>query len=461
MAIGLIGGAGGAPADEMVAVCREGSQAGHYLTWRDRPVLLIGDSVTQGWMEGGVDFDQDAYVDALAARGLNLLMLWAYKGTSRDLQLQDRRIGYDAPECWPWEGSPDRRDMDLLRFNEAYFQRLRALVDRAERRGLVVLITMHDGWTKTAFAGHPFNEALGNGPLTEGRRYVELADYEREMGEAFDEAWDWRQRNQYFQERFCARLIAALAPCSNVLYEMFNEGEWYDAEQRRRHEQHFLAFFRARCANPLLTNSDHLRGDDPHSDPKVDVVSLHPYGWVDVFPIFQTGFRTSPPRPYLYSEPVPEFDGETPSLAEVRRSLWETVLAGAGWVNQNDASFGWNAKAAFASRAAARDEAYDQVGHCARFMRETGVRFWEMSPHGELTSTGVCLASPGEEYVVYSPTARTFTVDLTAADTPLAVRWYDPQTGRLHSGIGVLAGGPTDFTPPFADDAVLHLRREG
>jgi len=321
---------------------------------------------------------------------------------------------------------------------------------------------VHDGWTKTCFAGHPFNRDLGNGPLSDRGQYVELADYDGETGEALDAGWDWRQRNQYFQERFSARLIAELAPCSNVLYEMLNEGEWYDPERRRLHEQHFLAFFRARCANPLLTNSDHIRGDDPHNDPKVEVVSLHPYGWVGHFPVFEAGFRAVPPRPYLYSEPVPEFDGETPSLADVRRSVWETVLAGAGWVNQNDTSFSWNPKAAIAPRAAARDQAYDQAGHCARFMNGGDVRFWEMAPHGELASTGVCLAAPGEEYLVYSPMAQAFTVDLSAAgDGTLSVGWYDPQTGELQPAPDVPGGGVTEFIVPLAGDAVLHLKREG
>jgi hypothetical protein len=423
-------------------------------------VLLIGDSVTQGWMEGGTDFDQDAYVDALAARGINLLMLWAYKGTNRSLQIADARLGYDAPECWPWRGSPDTRGMDLRRFNTAYFRRLRALVDSAAQKGIVVLITVHDGWTKTCFAGHPFNRECGNGPLSDRSQYVELADYDHEMPQALDPAWDWPQRNQYFQERFCARLIAALAPCSNVLYEMFNEGEWYDAELRRKHEQHFLAFFRARCTAPLLSNCDHIQADDPHKDPKVDIVSLHMLGWVGHFPQFQSAFRLSPSRPYLYSEPVPGFDGETPSLADIRRSMWETALAGAGWVNQNDPSFGWNPQALIAARAEARDQAYDQAGHCARFMNASGIRFWDMAPRGELASTGVCLALPGEEYILYSPANQPFTVDLTAAgDVPFSVEWLDPATGTLRPAAAISGGEPVELTPPFTADAVLHLKR--
>ena len=51
------------------------SQDGHYLEFRGRRVILAGDSVTQGWQELGADFDQTGYVDALAARGINVLML--------------------------------------------------------------------------------------------------------------------------------------------------------------------------------------------------------------------------------------------------------------------------------------------------------------------------------------------------------------------------------------------------
>ena len=92
-------------------------------------------------MESGTNFDQRAYVDALAARGINLLMLWAYKGTNAELQQQDARIGYDAPELWPWAGSPDDRSFDLRELNPAYFAQLRELVSYAESKEIIVLIT--------------------------------------------------------------------------------------------------------------------------------------------------------------------------------------------------------------------------------------------------------------------------------------------------------------------------------
>lgn len=445
---------------EAIRVFTHGPQAGHYLVWRGRPILLIGDSVTQGWMECGTNFNQADYVDALAARGINLLMLWSFKGTRASLQAQDRRLGYDAPELWPWLGSPEDASFDLGRFNPAYFDRLRALVGHAEQRGIVVLITVHDGWTKTAFDGHPFNCMLGNGPLAAREHYVTLADVRREMPVEFDPSWTWQQQNQYFQERFCAKLVETLAPFSNVLFEMFNEGEWYPRRPRRQHEAHFLAFFRARCTNLLLSNADHLGDVRAHLDPDPDVVTLHPPGWVGQAAAFVRGFGTQPPKPYLYSEPVPEFNGSVPTLDDVRRSVWETALAGAGWVNQNDPSFGWDPRTTIAAQTRARDQAYDIAGHCARFFNGGGIRFWEMKPEGSLTSTGVCLARPGEEYVVYSAVLRKFTLDLAAArQRVLSVRWYNPRTGQFQSAAEIPGGNVQQvFEPPFDGDAVLHLR---
>ena len=137
-------------------------------------------------------------------------------------------------------------------------------------------------------------------------------------------------------------------------------------------------------------------------------------------------------------------------------------LAGAGWVNQNDPSFGWDQRAAIFSEAKARDQAYDYAGHCARFFNQSGVEFWTMSPQPTLSSTGICLAQPGEGYVVYVADGRNFTTDLSAAvETTLAVRWFNPRTGLFADAAAIQGGnGKQPFTPPFAGDAVLYLKRQ-
>lgn len=112
------------------------SDSRHYLEFRGKPILPIGDSVTQGWMECGTDLDQRAYLDGLAARGINVVLLWSYIGTSAEAQRADERIGYDAPELWPWKGSPDDRSFNLTQLNSMYFQRLWEFIQYAETRTL-------------------------------------------------------------------------------------------------------------------------------------------------------------------------------------------------------------------------------------------------------------------------------------------------------------------------------------
>ena len=445
-------------AQDKIAILTSGEQPGHYLQWNGKAILLIGDSVTQGWMEGGTNFDQTAYLDALASRGLNVVLIWTYIGTNAAHQQNDSRIGYDAPEIWPWQGSPDARNFDLRNFNQAYFDRLKEFVAYAQVKGIVVVITIQEGWTKTRFTDlHPFHSGVGNGPLTENSTFVELADYNNEMPTTYNSAWSRQQKNQYFQERFCDKLITELNSYTNVIFEMFNEGEWFDQNKRNLHEQHFLDFFSSRCTNLLLTNSDHITGDNPHNDAKVDIITDHG-DWTGIFDEFSSEFNTSPAKPLLLSEPVPAWGGESDLLADLRHSVWEVALSGAGWVNQNDASFGWDPYMAMASKASIRNQAYDYAGYCAKFFNNNDVNFSGMKPVASLSSTGICLAKEGVEYVVYAPSGGSFSVNLNVATQPLDARWYNPSTGTFSEFSVVDGGASRTFTSPFSGDAVLHLK---
>src|SRR3989337_2819033 len=104
------------------------SPDGHFLEYKGRKVLLIGDSVTQGWMELGTNFNQTDYLNTLSAKGINAVLLWAYIGVVN--QVQDARIGYDAPEIWPWKKAGSQ--FDLSQFNQPYFDRLKSFVSSAE-----------------------------------------------------------------------------------------------------------------------------------------------------------------------------------------------------------------------------------------------------------------------------------------------------------------------------------------
>lgn len=427
---------------------------GAWLTVDGRPTLLVGDSVTQGWMELGTDFDQLAYLDALAADGLNAVLIWSFIGAGDPTD--DERIGYHPPTLWPWVRAGER--FDLLTFNDAYFARLEAFCAAAGERGLVVVVTIHDGWTKTRFDGHPFNAALG-GPLTDRRQYVTLAEPERELAGPYDPAWPRERRHQFLIERYVDRLAAAIGACPNVVFEVFNEGEWYDQADLAAFQRHTARMLRARCRRPVMINIDHARL--PLRD-AADIVSLHLPNWTPATPArepfqrFTASLAQEPPRPLVFSEPVPEYRGDPAHHPALVRLAWGTLLAGGGFLLQNDVSFGFAPRASIASRGPHAAALRAALGHAARFLRGFDLR--GLSPQPELASSGVCLADPQRLVLAWQPAGEALEVDLTGWAGDWWAERFEPFAGR-RLALGPLPGGGRRTIAASDADGVVAARR--
>ena len=422
------------------------SADGHFLEYKGRKVLLIGDSVTQGWMELGSNFNQTDYLNTLSAKGINAVLLWAYIGVVN--QVQDARIGYDAPEIWPWKKSGSL--FDLSQFNQPYFDRLKSFISTAEAKGIIVIITVHDGWTKERFSGHPFNQVLG-GPLSVRDDYVNLGI----------------STNKLRQEAFAQKLISELGAYSNVMFEMFNEGDWYNQTLRNQHEQNFLQYFNSRNNLPLLTNSDHISLDSPRSDTKVDIVSYHD-NWttsttaLTLFNSYAAEFARTPVKPFFSSETVGAYDGDLGDHDALMRVIWGTALGGAGIVIQNDASFGFDPNARISAQKSNLLKMLDIEGYATKFFNQSSIDLTNMKPQGALSSTGIVLARSGEEYVIYSQSGTSFTVDLSASSSSFTARFYNPRSGLFEPSFNVAGGSATrSFTKPTSSDWVLHLVKSG
>ena len=81
-------------------------------------------------------------------------------------------------------------------------------------------------------------------------------------------------------------------------------------------------------------------------------------------------------------------------------------------------------------------------------------------PHGELASTGYCLADPVHGlYLVYAPASRqTVTVSTNASSGTLKAEWLEPATGKISRASGLTAGSPVRLVSPYPEDSVLLLR---
>jgi Putative collagen-binding domain of a collagenase len=103
----------------------------------------------------------------------------------------------------------------------------------------------------------------------------------------------------------------------------------------------------------------------------------------------------------------------------------------------------------------------NNLGYILTYSRK--VHLANLFPDSTLCSTKFCLAQTphvGAEYVAYSPSGDSFTMNLSAMPITrkLAVEWFNPSTGETVSQNPVNAGASSQlFSPPFSGDAVLYL----
>ena len=451
------------------AALRPSSQRAVQVGGRAR--LLLGDSATQAPLQNA-NFDVRAWLDDLEARGIRAAMVWAFMAVpqTRDGGLVDRRYGYVVPDLTPWarrsEARPAAADggprWDLGTFDEdGYWRRLRGLLQETARRDMTLWITLFDGWAKEVgdIPFHPFRRENG-GPLARGEDLVILDTYGVEIQGPFDPDWPWPRQNQWHQERFADRLARELTAFHHVVLELFNEGEWYEPEALRRHQDHFLDFLRRRVETPLAVNADVVAGLNAWEDPRIAVVSWHTRGF-DLAAISRRwleGVARKPLKPLVNSETVPPFPtgyGETVTEEDVRRLLWTTVMSGGHVFVQDDSAFAFDPSAPDPGGSALRD----QIGLATRFLDEAGFDPARFAPAPWLIAGGYALAAPGR-VLAYFPHAHAPRLHLPAGDYEGS--WMDPRDGQIIPvRVAMPPAGEVVLSPPSAGDWVLDLTRMG
>ena len=190
----------------------------HYLQFRGKPTLLITSTEHYGAVLNG-DFDAIPYLDELHARQLNLTR--TFSGTYREVPgsfriakntLAPSAEKYIAP--WPRTRTPGAVDggnrFDLGRWNDAYFDRLKAFVSAASARGIVVeYVLFCPLYEENLWALNPMNaqnnvNGVGNIPR--------------------DQVYTGKHRNlQEKQEAFVRKAVRELNAFDNLYFEICNE----------------------------------------------------------------------------------------------------------------------------------------------------------------------------------------------------------------------------------------------
>ncbi|MFC2080711.1 DUF5060 domain-containing protein [Bacteroidota bacterium] len=150
-----------------------------------------------------------------------------------------------------------------------------------------------------------------------------------------------------------------------------------------------------------------------------------------------------------------------PSIDEIRGEvLWGNLLGGGAGVEyyfgyelpQNDLS---------AEDWRSREMTWNYSRFALDFFTDNAIPFWEMKNADELVgnkshdNSAYCFAKPGEMYVVYLPQPGSAKLDLSLANRPFDVLWYNPREGgELESGSvrSVQGRSLADLGNPPSDD---------
>lgn len=393
-------------------------------------------------------FDYEEYLYFLDQHHHNFIRLWRWELVSWNTAAnneKESRIHFCAPHPWARTGPEKALDgkpkFDLNTFDGAYFERLRARLEQANRRGICVSIMLFEGWglqfVPEGWKAHPFNPANNSNAVG-----AEVQD-----GKGLSIFTLAHPEITRVQEAYVRKVIDTVNDLDNVLYEISNENyppstEW---------QTHFIRFVHdyertKPKQHPVGMTFQYQGGSNA-------ALMASPADWISPNPDAEQGFN--------YRNNPPAADGRKVILSDTDHLwgiggdvawVWKTFLRGLNPLFMDPY------RREILNRGA--EDQWESVraalGHTRRFADR--MHLAAMVPHAELATTGYCLAQPGVEYLVFQPkSGEAFSVELKAGS--YRYEWFNANKGA-GAGEGHLeaTGGRQEFMPPFAGNAVLYLK---
>ncbi|MCC7145312.1 MAG: hypothetical protein IT443_02580 [Phycisphaeraceae bacterium] len=424
-----------------------------------RALLLTGSHTWDnlqdvGWTNPPPEFDYEQFLDFLTRHGHNFFRLWTWEHGSCPMKAYQKQL-YFVPTPFVRSGPGVALDglprYDLEKFDPIYFQRMRQRVMAAGERGFYVSIMLFDGWSieeKNAeygspWAGHFFHrdnnsngvdgdpDKVGDGRATHHLRNPAVTRV---------------------QERYVRQVIETVGDLPNVLYEISNES---NGEAYAWH-------------NHLI---DFIHEVESHRPMRHPVGFTVPYPGGDNEKLLASGAE--------WISPKPGQDQNDPEIADGRKVILDDTdhLWGIG----GDRYWAWKSFCRgrnplfmdpYTSKSIWVDELKnwnpdDDRWHSLRrnlgYIRHLAekVDLAALTPRGELSSTGYCLATADDAarptLIAYQPTAGEFSVDLSRVRTGLKLQWLNPADGSTSEGGPIGGKGKVTLKPPYAHDAVGYL----
>lgn len=447
----------------------------HYFLFRGQPTVLV----TSGEHYGAVinlDFKYEAYLDTLAAAGLNLTRVFAgsYVEKPGDFGI---RLNTLAPAplrlVTPWargtvDGYPGGGPkFDLDRWDPAYFSRLKDFVASAGARGIVVEVVLFSNWYGKGTMSplhHASNvnrlepidpdavHTLANGALL-ARQEAMVRKIVAELN-GFDNVYFEVQNEPDATSPVTRAVPKAADPKAPTEVKVATEAslawqarvvDWIVDEERGLPGRHLIAQGFANHGVPL-----------ERLDPRVSVVNFH-YALPEAV-TWNYGLN----RPIAFDESG--FAGADDTV--YRRQAWRFLMAGGAVFSGLDYSF-----AVGHERGTAENDApgggsaalRSQLGVLRRTLESTGLVALRPDGHVVAAAPGAAtyaLSERGRQYLIYleGPGRTDLTVSLPSGRYDAT--WMNARTGGTQRQEQVSGGGRRLLeSPEYVTDVVVRITR--
>lgn len=399
-------------------------------------------------------FDYHAYLNFLEQHNHNFVRLWTWELTK--YQYSGGKIIYATPFPWPRTGPGAALDgkpkFDLSRFDQKYFDRLRARAIAARDHNVFVSIMLFEahGMRRSdspwCWDGHPFNvhnniNGVDGDPNKDGRG---LESHTLQVPSIVK-----------IEEDYVRKTIDTVNDLDNILYEISNS----DHRGSIDWQYHLIQLVHD---YEKTKPKQHPVGMTASSEIGNDAVLNSPADWISP--------RRSPQRasgqdPYEIDPPAAE--GRKVILSDTDRFwgaggnlgwVWKSFLRGLNpiFMDPYDVQEWQNHPSAPDWELIRKN-----MGYTLAFSRR--MKLISVVPRNDLSSTTYCLSNPGKEYLIYLPSERSHgprervLADLSGSAETFRLEWFNPRTGETVGGRVAKGGGVKSFTAPFSGDAVLYI----
>jgi len=428
-----------------------------YFTVDDRKaVYLSGSHIWNNFQDSDSDdtlpypTDFSQWLDFLQENNQNFIRLWTWEQSIWVVESTTPYYFNPMPyeRTGPGSSADGGAKFDLSRFNQGYFDRMRARIVEAGNREMYVSIMLFNGWSiefpksdnaeANPWQGHPFNSANNINGVDGDLNNDDSGSETHTMASA---------EITKIQEAYVRKVIDTVNDLDNVLYEISNESP-ADSSIWQYHMINYIKNYEA-------------------SLPK-----QHPVGMTSEYPLGSNEELFNSPADWIspnnYEDP-PSSDGRKVIIADTdhicglcgdRVWVWKSFTKGLNllFMDRYDDSYRIYGGGYDMNNPNDVDLRIN-LGYVRTYADR--MNLLAMTPRDDLCSTSYCLANPvgnGAEYLVYLPLDENeVTLDLSNSPGSLLVEWFDPNNNTRLEGNMVQGGGLEDFTSPFPYDAVLYV----